>query len=100
MTKLFGKLLLTFFVDSIRCGRRSTADRCNIEDGLPGLEGLAFSQRGVGVAETGVGKGTLCPPVVDVCYMPFDTLRGGVAVKLVADINEILDGGCVNVVDT
>ena len=79
-------------------GGRSATDLGNAEDRLPATEGgfLAFWVR---ESKAGGCKGTLGPAVVDARQVPFDALRRGVAVELVAHVNEVLDGGDVDVVD-
>ena len=51
------------------------------------------------VAEAGGGKGAFRPAVVDAGEMPVYSVRGGVAVELIADVEEVLDGCDVDVVD-
>ena len=43
------------------------------------------------IPETCGGKGTFGPAIVDASEMPVYVVRGGVAVKLVADVDEMLD---------
>ena len=70
------------------------------EDGLPALQArlrhVAFGGR---VAEAGGGEGAFGPAVVDAGEVPVDGVGGGVAVELVADVDEVLDGGDVDVID-
>ena len=68
------------------------------EDGLPALKGRHAILRGR-VAETGRGEGPFGPAVVDAGEVPVHRVRGGVAVELIADVDEVLDGCDVNVVD-
>lgn len=85
----------------VLCGRRGTvhpADFRHAEDGLPALKGRRVALRG-GEAEAGGGKGSFGPAVVDAGKMPVYGVRGGVAVKLVADVNEVLHGCDVDIVD-
>ena len=72
------------------------ADFSDAEDGFPALETLAL--RGW-VAETGRGEGAFCPAVVDAGEMPVYFVGGGVAVELVADVDKMLDGCDVDVID-
>ena len=73
------------------------ADLSDAENGFPALEtGVAL--RGW-VAETGGGEGAFRPAVVDAGEMPVYFVRGGVAVELVADVNKVLDGCDVDVID-
>ena len=69
------------------------------EDGFPA--GGAVGGGGVrgGVAEAGGGEGALSPAVIDAGEVPVDFVGGGVAVELVADVDEVLDRGDVDVVD-
>ena len=73
------------------------ADLSDTENGFPALE-TWLALRGW-VTETGGGKGAFCPAVVDAGEMPVYFFRSGVAVKLVADVDEVLDGRDVDVVD-
>ena len=68
------------------------------EDGLPALEGRRAGLRGR-EAEAGGGEGAFGPAVVDAGEVPVHRVRGGVAVELVADVDEVLDGCDVDVVD-
>ena len=43
------------------------------------------------VAEAGVHEGALGPAVVDGGEVPLHGVRGGVTVKLVTDVDEVLD---------
>ena len=74
------------------------ADFGDGEDWLPALEpfGASLGRR---VAKASAGEGTLCPAVVDAGHMPVYFVGGCVAVELVANIDQILDGGYVDVVD-
>ena len=51
------------------------------------------------VAESGGCECAFCPAVVDAGEMPIYFVRGGVAVKLVADVEKVLDRCDVDVVD-
>ncbi len=66
--------------------------------GLPGVYGGGGGGGG-GVAEAGGGEGALGPAVGDAGEMPVDLVRACIAVELVADVDEVLDGGDVDVVD-
>ena len=59
---------------------------------------LADGAGGAGVAEASGCEGALCPAVVDGGKVPVDRVGGGVAVELVADVDEVLDRGHVDVV--
>ena len=69
------------------------------EDGLPALKGRDVALPRGREAEAGGGEGPLGPAVVDAGEVPVHRVRGGVAVQLVADVDEVLDGGDVDVVD-
>ena len=79
-------------------GAVDAADFGDAEDGLPAFEagGVAL---GGGEAEAGGGEGPFGPAVVDAGEVPVDRVRGGVAVELVADVDEVLHGCDVDVVD-
>lgn len=80
--------------------RGEAADLGDAEDGLPPVEeDGGGSVAGGGVAEAGGGEGAFRPPVVDAGEVPLDLVRGGVTVELVADVDEVLDRGDVDVVD-
>ena len=67
------------------------------KDGLPALEAfLALRGR---VTEAGAGERAFGPAIVDAGQMPVYFVWSGVAVELVANINKVLDGGYVDVVD-
>lgn len=51
------------------------------------------------VAKAGGGEGALGPPVVDVAEVPVNGVWSSVFVELVADVDEVLDGCEVDVVD-
>ena len=68
------------------------------EDGLPTLIDGRVAFRG-GKSEAGGGEGSFGPAVVDAGDMPVYRVRGGVAVQLVADVDEMLDGCDVDIVD-
>ena len=85
----------------VLCGGGRTvqaADFRHAEDGLPAFVGRRVALRG-GEAEAGGGEGSFGPAVVDAGEMPVDGVRSGVAVKLVADVDEVLHRGDVDVVD-
>ena len=69
------------------------------EDGLPALKGRDVALPRGREAEAGGGEGPLGPAVVDAGEVPVHRVRGRVAVQLVADVDEVLDGGDVDVVD-
>lgn len=75
------------------------ADLSDGEDGLPALEDGGVVAVGRGVAEAGGGEGTFRPAVVDAGEVPVHFLGRGVAVQLVADVDEVLDACNVDVVD-
>lgn len=61
----------------------------------------AFAGAGLwrSVAEAGGGEGTFCPSVFDIGKVPVDCVGGGVSVQLVADVDEGLGSGNIDVVD-
>lgn len=70
------------------------------EDGLPAVVGgRAAAVLGGRVAEPGRGERPLRPPVVDAGEVPVHPFRGGVAVQLVAHVDQVLDRRDVDVVD-
>lgn len=75
-----------------------TAKLGNTEDGLV-RSGTVLIDSG-SVAEAGSSKSTLSPAVVDVGKVPVDDLGSGELVKLVANVDETLNGGDINIVDT
>jgi hypothetical protein len=77
-------------------GGGGTADLSDAEDGLPAAELLGGEGE---IAEAGGDEGALGPAVVDAGDVPLDGGGGGVAVELVADVDEVLDGGDVDVID-
>ena len=79
-------------------GGRGPADLGNGEDGFPAVEDGAVVRR-AGVAEAGGGEGALGPAVGDAGEVPIDLLGAGVAIELVAHVNQVLDGSDVDVVD-
>lgn len=81
-------------------GGSEAADLGDAEDGFPPVKHDGGGGVGRGrVAEAGGGEGAFRPAVVDAGEVPFDFVGGGVAVELVADVDEVLDGGDVDVVD-
>ena len=95
---LASQLLLVL---AILCDRGRTMLSANFrhaEHGLPTLKGLRPGLRS-GEPETGGGQGPFSPAVVDAGDMPVYDVRGGVTVELVADVDEVLDGCDVDVVD-
>ena len=88
---------LVFAVFSSVGGGVLAADFSDTEDGFPAVEtGFVL---GGGVAETGGGEGAFGPAVVDAGEVPVYFVGGGVSVELVADVDEVLDGCDVDVVD-
>ena len=81
-----------------RSGRGLATNVRDGEDGLPAVEGSvgAFRAR---VAEAGRHEGALGPAVVDGCEVPLYCVRGSPAVELVADVDEMLRGGDIDIVD-
>lgn len=73
------------------------ADFGHAEDWLPALKG-AGAERGR-IAKAGGDESTLSPAVVDAGNMPVHLAGRGVAVELVADVDEMLDGRDVDVID-
>ena len=70
------------------------------EDGLPSVvRGGATGVLGGRVPEPGRGEGALGPAVVDAGDVPVHLFRGGVAVELVAHVDQVLDGSDVDIVD-
>ena len=99
---VFGALAPQFlFVLAVLRGGRGAvlaADLRDAKDGLPSLEAGHVASRGW-ETEAGGREGSFGPAVVDAGKVPIYGVRGGVAVKLVADVDEILDRGDVDVVD-
>lgn len=78
-------------------GRRVSFDLGHAEDRLPPVEAAV---RGWGrEAEPGDCKSPLGPAVVDMREMPLHCFRSSVHVKLVANVDEVLDRCYVHVVD-
>lgn len=92
------EFLLVDVVLCCRCGAVDAADFGDAEDGLPAIEARRVALRG-GEAEAGGGEGPFGPAVVDAGEVPVYRVRGGVAVELVADVDEVLHGCYVDVVD-
>ena len=99
---VFGALAPQFlFVLVVLRGSRGAvlaADLRHAEDGLPALEAGHVASRGR-VTEAGGREGSFGPAVVDARKVPIYSVRCGVAVKLVADVDEMLDRGDVDIVD-
>ena len=93
------ELLFVFSISGHDGGAVGAADLGDAEDGLPGFVRLGVGGRGGRVAEAGGGEGALGPAVVDAGEVPVYLVRGGVSVQLVADVDEVLDDGYVDVVD-
>ena len=86
---------------AVLCGRRGAvlaADFRHAEDGLPAFVDRRVALRS-GEPEAGRGEGSFRPAVVDAGDMPVYCVRGGVAVQLVANINQVLDRCDVHIVD-
>ena len=98
LRSLAAQLLFVLVVLGRGRGAVLAANVGDAEDGLPALvdRRVAFGRR---EAKTGGGEGPFGPAVVDAGDVPVHRVRGGVAVKLVADVNEVLNGGDVDVVD-
>ena len=82
-------------------GRRGTVQPANLRDaenGLPAPEARGVALGG-GKPEASGGKGSFGPAVVDAGEMPVHGVRGRVAAELVADVDEVLHGCDVDVVD-
>ena len=93
------ELLFVLRVGGDGRGAVLAADVGDAEDGLPALKGRDVALPRGREAEAGGGEGPLGPAVVDAGEVPVHRVRGGVAVQLVADVDEVLDGGDVDVVD-
>ena len=93
------ELLFVLVVGGDGRGAVLAANVGDAEDGLPALKGRDVALPRGREAEAGGGEGPLGPAVVDAGEVPVHRVRGGVAVQLVADIDEVLDGGDVDVVD-
>lgn len=92
------EFLLVDVVFGSRGGAVNAADFRDAEDGLPAFEAGGVALRG-GKAEAGGGEGSFAPAVVDAGEVPVYRIWGGVAVELVADVDEVLHGCYVDVVD-
>lgn len=73
-----------------------TTHVCDAEDRLPTLEDTTFGSR---ISKTSRRESSSRPSVVDVCKVPLHLLGSSVAIKLVANINEVLDRGDIDIVD-
>lgn len=86
-----------------QAGCRSAVVAANLgdaEDGLPWLRWLAVLGRVWGrVAKSCAGQGAFGPAVADVSKVPIDLVRGGVFVKLIADVDQMLHRCNIHVVD-
>ena len=78
------------------CGG-GTSDLCDAEDGLPAAD-IRLSLEDAGVAEAGGDEGAFGPAVVDGSEVPVDDGWGGVSVKLISNVYQLLDGGDVDVI--
>lgn len=88
-------------VHVVLCGGRGAVlptDFRHAEYGLPALKAGRVALRG-GETEAGRGEGSFGPSVFDAGEMPVYRVRGGVAVELIADIDEVLDGRDIDIVD-
>lgn len=89
----------SFSVRGISSRRRIAAQRRNVEDRPPRLEAFVGGQIWTTrVAESSCGEGTPGPARVDTREMPFDDVGRGMAIELVPDVDEVLDGGRIHVV--
>ena len=95
---LASQLLLVRVILRGRRGAVHSADFRDAENRLPALKSRHTVLRG-GEPEASRGKGSFAPAVVDAGDMPVYGVRGGVAVKLVADIDEVLHRCDVDVVN-
>lgn len=95
---LLAELPFVFLVFGCGGGRRGAADVGDGEDGFPAGEDRVAVRWGW-VAETGRGESALGPAVRDAGEVPVYLVGACVAVELVADVDEVLDGGDVDVVD-
>ena len=94
---LASQLLL---IHIILCSRRRTmnsADFRHAKNRLPALNGRRITS-GSGKPEASGGKGSFTPAVVDAGEMPVYGVGGGVTVKLVADVDEVLHRCDVDIV--
>lgn len=80
-----------------RGGAGGPADLGHAEDGFPAVVFLARWRRGV--SEPGGRQGPFRPAVGDACKVPLHRLGRRVAVELVADVDEVLHAGHVDIVD-
>ncbi len=96
---LFAQDLFVFASLGGFSGTVEAADFGDAEDGFPALEhDRIFVDRGR-VAEACGREGPFRPAVVDAGEVPVDFVGRGVAVELVAHVDEVLDAGDVDVVD-
>jgi hypothetical protein len=75
-----------------------TAKVSDGEDGLP-VSGSLVVRTGSAETESSSSQGTLGPSVLNIGKVPVNNLGGGKLVQLVADINQSLNRGNINVVD-
>ena len=79
-------------------GRGIATNLGNAEDGLPAaVDGVII--RGHVVAETRGCQGTFGPAVVDAGEVPVYSLWRGISIQLIADVNEVLHYGDVDIID-
>lgn len=90
------KLIIATLCD--RCGTGIAANLRHAEDGLPAIENDAVARRG-GIPKAGRGQGATGPSVVDAGDVPINFAGSRVPIELIADIDEVLDGCHVDVVD-
>lgn len=81
-----------------RGGRLGTTNLCNAVDWLPAGNLAGFGDDG-GIAETTSHESALGPAIVDACNVPFDWVGSGVAIELVANVDQSLDNGDIDIVD-
>lgn len=89
--------LLAVCLVSGGCCTRGASNLSYTENWLPSLEGIfAVNRR---IAKAGVREGTLGPTIIDACEMPLHALGCSVSIELVANIDQVLNRGKVDVVD-
>ena len=91
------QLLLILAVFGCGGGAILAADLSDAENGFPARKTQLALRRWV--TESGGCKGAFCPAVVDAGEMPIYFVGSRVAVELVADVEEVLDGCYVDVID-
>lgn len=78
-------------------GTVATTELSDTEDGLVGTGTILVEASAITKASS--GKSTLGPAILDVSKVPVDNLGSGKSVKLVANINQGLNGSDVHIVD-